>query len=273
MIKIKNFAEQTGYSIRMLRYLEEIGLLTPSRDHNSYRIYNVNQVEEANWIKKLQDLGIQLKEIKELYSDDQKVQLKVLESALSREQEIAEIKSDTIPVLKNIIEFIKKEGNELKTYFEVGRALPKKMRTLGGDEKFHRTAYNIPILKNIYEDHLTIDANIDLIATDLMKFSEWFDNCDYIPDVFTVLRESSFVFGKDINQGFIQGYEKAWKKFLPEMGFKRLDDFIKEDVSQLMGPHDIIIRSTFKYKDTGVDGEIIIPYTPIYTMSQLSNKT
>jgi hypothetical protein len=147
------------------------------------------------------------------------------------------------------------------------------MRTLGGDEKFHRTAYNIPILKNIYEDHLTIESNINLIATDLMKFSEWFEGCDYIPDVFNVLRESSFVFGKNISNNFIKGYEKSWNKFLPEMGFQRMEDFVKEDVGQLMGPHDIIIRSTFSYVDSGEDGEIIIPYTPIYTMAQLSNKT
>jgi hypothetical protein len=45
-------------------------------------------------------------------------------------------------------------------------------RHWGGDSKFHRTTYTIPILRNIYEDHLTIDANIELIRTDLMKFQE-----------------------------------------------------------------------------------------------------
>jgi hypothetical protein len=91
-------------------------------------------------------------------------------------------------------------------------------------------------------------------------------------DVFSVLKESSFVFGKNVNQKFIDGYEVSWKKFLPEMGFIKLEEFSKEDVSQLMGPHDIVIRTTFKYVDSEVDGEIVIPYTPIYTMSQLSNK-
>ena len=106
-----------------------------------------------------------------------------------------------------------------------------------------------------------------------MKFSEWFENYDYLADVFSVLGESSFVFGKNINDKFIEGYEMSWKKFLPDMGFNRMEDFTREDVGQLMGPHDIVIRSTFKYKDTGTDGEIVIPYSPIYTMSQLSNKT
>ena len=107
----------------------------------------------------------------------------------------------------------------------------------------------------------------DLIATDLMTFREWFESCDYIPDIFSALRESSF-----ISNDFIEGYEKIWNKFLPEMGFLRMEDFTTVDVGQLMGPHDIVIRSTFKYLNSGKNGELVIPYTPIYTMTQLSNR-
>lgn len=273
MIKIKDFSEKVGFSIRMLRYLEEVNVLIPKRDENNYRIYSENQIATATKIKRLQNLGIQLKEIELVQSSDVTTQLQVLEKALSREQEVAEIKSDSIPELKNIIDHLRYKGNCLDSYIESERPSPRKMRTLGGEEKLHRTAFSIPILRNIYEDHLTIDANIHLIATDLMKFSEWLKNSDYTPNVFSVLRESAFVFGKNIDDSFIQGYEAAWKKFLPEMGFKKMDDFTKDDVSHLMGPHDVVIRSTFKYIDSDLDGEIVIPYTPIYTMSQLSNKT
>lgn len=272
MIKIKDFAEQTGFSIRMLRYLEEVEVLVPKREENNYRVYSEDQVETATKIKKLQVLGVQLKEVQILQTNEKYLQIKTLENVLKREQEISEMKSESIPELKNILDGLKNGNDDLDSYLNKEKSNPRKMRTLGGDEKFHRTAYSIPILRNIYEDHLTIDANIELIATDLMKFSEWFENCDYLADVFSVLRESSFVFGKNINDKFIEGYETAWKKFLPDMGFSRMEDFTREDVGQLMGPHDIVIRSTFKYKDTGADGEIVIPYSPIYTMSQLSNK-
>ena len=273
MIKIKDFAEQTGFSIRMLRYLEEVEVLVPKREENNYRVYSRDQIEVAKKIKKLQVLGVQLKEVQMLQSKNKDTQITTLENVLKREQEISEMKSDSIPELKNILDSLKNGDGGLDYYLDQEKNNPRKMRTLGGDEKFHRTAYSIPILRNIYEDHLTIDANIELIGTDLMKFSVWFENCDYLADVFSVLRESAFVFGKNINDKFIEGYEKAWKKFLPDMGFNRMEDFSREDVGQLMGPHDIVIRSTFKYKDTGIDGEIIIPYSPIYTMSQLSNKT
>jgi hypothetical protein len=89
------------------------------------------------------------------------------------------------------------------------------------------------------------------------------------PDTFFVLKSTTFVFGENITDELIIGYEVSWKRFLTEMGFVVLTDFCKEDIVQLMGPHDILIR---KYKDTEIDGEILIPYSPVYTMSHLSNK-
>lgn len=272
MIKIKDFSEKVGFSIRMLRYLEEIEVLVPKREENNYRVYSHEQVEVAKKIKKFQVLGAQLKEIQMLQSNQKDIQIQTLENILKREQEISEMKSDSIPELKNILNGLKNSEGDLDSNLDQEKITPIKFRTLGGDKKFHRTAYSIPILKKIYEDHLTIDASIDLIATDLLKFGEWFKECHYMPDIFSVLKESTFVFGKNINQTFIEGYQKAWKKFLPDMGFKRMEDFTKEDVSQLMGPHDIVIRSLFKYIDSGIEGEIIIPYSPIYTLSQFSKK-
>lgn len=273
MIKIKEFSGKVGFSVRMLRYLEDINVLVPNREENNYRVYSENQIDIALKIKRLQVLGFQLKEVQTLKSSEVSVQIKTLQDVLNREQEIAEMKSELIPELKSILYGLQNGKYDLNAYLEGSNKKTTPLKTLGEGEKFNRTAYSIPILRNIYEDHLTIDANIELIATDLMKFSEWHLSCDYMPDIFSVLKESSFVFGKEINSSFIEGYEKAWKKFLPEMGFKTLDDFSKEDVKQLMGPHDIIIKSTFLYKDTGVKGEIIIPYSPVFTLSQLSNKT
>lgn len=269
-MKIKDFAKETNFSIRMLRYLEDMGLVVPAREDNGYRIYNQDQIQTTKLIKKFQDLGFQLKEIKELISAEKK-SLSIVKKVLQREQEIAEVKSDTIPVLKSIVQSLE-DGGDVFTFFHSSTPLNKKLKTLGGEEKFHRTAYSIPILRNIYEDHLTIDSNINLIATDLMKFGEWFESIEQVRDVYSVLKESAFVFGHNLTDDFIQGYETAWVRFLPKMGFQKLNEFSKDDLKQLMGPHDIIIRSTFTYNDTGLAGEIVIPYTPIYTMSQLSHK-
>lgn len=47
MIKIKDFSKETGFSVRMLRYLEEVGVLVPQRDQNNYRSYAYGQIAEA----------------------------------------------------------------------------------------------------------------------------------------------------------------------------------------------------------------------------------
>jgi len=66
MQKIKNFSEQSGFSIRMLRYLEDMEILTPSRSEKNYRVYAEDLLPKALKIKELQDLGFQLREIKSL---------------------------------------------------------------------------------------------------------------------------------------------------------------------------------------------------------------
>lgn len=272
-MKIKDFAEMTGYSIRMLRYLEEVGLIVPLREGNNYRVYKEEQVGQAKWIKQLQDLGIQLKEIEQLQNFNSDDQIKLLKNVLLREQEVAELKSETIPELKEVIDYLVQNKSTLQAALTAERKPARKMKTTGGEEKFQRTAFSIPILKSIYEDHITHHSDVELIATDLMKFLQWVDNIDYAPDVFSILNESSFVFGKNLTDKFLQGYEEAWSKFLPAMGFQKLEEFLKADVQQLMGPHDIVIRTTFKLNESGLEGEIVIPYTPIYTMSQLSKLT
>lgn len=270
MITIKEFSKKVDYSIRMLRYLEEVGLVIPQRANNNYRFYSEFQISEVNKIKKLQNLGLQLKEIELLLKSNLSEQVATLSNALEREQEIAEIKSDSVPELKVIIDFLNLNKGGIEDYLSKEVERPKKMKTLGDDEKFNRTAYSVPVLKNIYEDHLTIDANIELIATDLLKFKQWYEELKTTPQVFSAFRESSFVFGQNITDAFIEGYETAWKKYLPKVGMQPLEGFNSKEVKDLMGPHDIIIRSSFKYKDTGLEGEIVIPYTPLFSMSMMT---
>ncbi|MBT3982091.1 MAG: MerR family transcriptional regulator [Bacteriovoracaceae bacterium] len=268
MILIKDFSKQTDISIRMLRYLEEIGLLVPSRAENNYRYYSEEQIGVAKRVKELQELGFQLKEIKEVSEGDLVLQKEVLAGVLHREKEVAEIKSETIPKLKHYLDQLNKNQHSFFELLQMEACIDKKLKTLGGEPKFHRTAYNIPILKTIYEDHIAISADIDLIRTDLMKFSEFLEQADHQLDVYSILNESCFAFGYNLNESFIESYKESWKKFLPDICFLPLQDFTKDELKELMGQHDVIIRSHFKYQN-GEVGEVTIPYAPIYTMSKL----
>jgi DNA-binding transcriptional MerR regulator len=272
MIKIKEFSNLSGFSIRMLRYLEDVELLSPTRDTNSYRLYSEVQLEEAKFIKTLQELGLQLKEIKDLRKSDKSEQVTLLQLVLRREQEIAEVKSDTIPVLKNVIDFLKGPDSDLQDFFLESRPSSRKLPRVGPKGKFDRNVYNIPILKNIYEDHLTAEVEINLVATGLIKFGEWITEQEQAPDIFSVFNESTLIFGQNLSDDFIVAYEHAWKKLLPALGPVRLEDFELSEAAELMGPHDMMIHTHFQYLDSKSDAEIVIPYTPIYTMCELSLK-
>jgi DNA-binding transcriptional MerR regulator len=265
MIQIKEFSTQTGFSIRMLRYLEDVELLIPSRGENNYRYYNKNQIEIAKQIKILQELGFQLKEIKNLKETSTQEHIAILKKILQREIDISEIKSETIPKIRQIIETLKNSGGLIEDHLEVSPT--KKMKTMGGDPKFHRTAHSIPTLRTVYEDHLTKNIPIKLIATDLMKFSQYLEEANYTPEVFSIFKESSFCFGNNITSDFLRAYSKSWSSFLKDVAPKLLEDFTKDDVSQLMGIHDIIIRTSFEYEN-GQEAEFIIPYAPFFYLTK-----
>ncbi len=64
---IGEVARQTGLSIHTLRFYEAQRLLPEaSRTESGYRVYSPEDVEELHFIKRAQELGFSLKEIREL---------------------------------------------------------------------------------------------------------------------------------------------------------------------------------------------------------------
>ena len=57
-VRIGELAERTGVSTRLLRYYEEQGLLTASRDHNGYRAYTGDAVVRVRQIRRLLEAGL-----------------------------------------------------------------------------------------------------------------------------------------------------------------------------------------------------------------------
>ncbi len=66
MYKIGEFSKLTGFSIKTLRYYDEIGLLKPSKtdDFTNYRYYEEKDLELYKKIIYLKNLGFTLEEIK-----------------------------------------------------------------------------------------------------------------------------------------------------------------------------------------------------------------
>ena len=67
MLSISQAAQETGLSVKSIRYYEQIGLITsPQRSDNNYRYYPETLIKHLHFIKKTKDAGFNLKESKAL---------------------------------------------------------------------------------------------------------------------------------------------------------------------------------------------------------------
>jgi DNA-binding transcriptional MerR regulator len=57
-------ARQTGWSARMLRYLEDAGLVVPARRPSGYRVYGVREVNQLRSLRELRSsFGVELSDV------------------------------------------------------------------------------------------------------------------------------------------------------------------------------------------------------------------
>ena len=72
MLSIGDFARLAGVSVRMLRHYDALGLLRPARVDpvSGYRFYSAEQLDRANRLVALKDLGFTLEECGRLLADD-----------------------------------------------------------------------------------------------------------------------------------------------------------------------------------------------------------
>ncbi len=69
MMKIGAVAARADVNIQTVRYYERRGLLPePSRTESNYRLYSEESVQRVRFVKRAQELGFTLEEIKELLS-------------------------------------------------------------------------------------------------------------------------------------------------------------------------------------------------------------
>lgn len=80
---INKLAQLSGVTTRTLRYYDQIGLLSPARISNGYRIYGKKEVDILQQILFFRELGVGLKEIAEILNDPEFDREKALESHLS----------------------------------------------------------------------------------------------------------------------------------------------------------------------------------------------
>ncbi len=68
-LQIGQVAKKTGLSVDAIRFYEKSGLLTrPARTQAGYRLYQEREVADLEFIRRAQQLGFSLNEIRELFS-------------------------------------------------------------------------------------------------------------------------------------------------------------------------------------------------------------
>ena len=72
MLTIGAFARLAGVSVRMLRHYDQLGLLTPAHvdPYSGYRSYSTAQLDRANRLVALKDLGFTLDQVGALLAAD-----------------------------------------------------------------------------------------------------------------------------------------------------------------------------------------------------------
>ncbi|GIP31785.1 MerR family transcriptional regulator [Paenibacillus sp. J2TS4] len=70
LISIKEVKNQTGITVRTMRYYDQIGLLAPSaKSEGGHRLYSEQDLQKLQQIQFLKTMGFSLDEIKEMISD------------------------------------------------------------------------------------------------------------------------------------------------------------------------------------------------------------
>jgi DNA-binding transcriptional MerR regulator len=130
MIRIGDFSKLSRISIRMLRHYDELDLLKPENVDNftGYRYYSPKQLQIANRITALKDMGFSLTSIKKVlkqYNDpDALITFLSIQLEESKQQEL-ETKNKTL-LIESAINRLRKDDNAMK-YDVTLKTLPERL--------------------------------------------------------------------------------------------------------------------------------------------------
>ena len=91
-MKIGELEARSGASRHTLRYYEQIGLISPLRQTNNYRVYNEQTLQDLDFIQRAQSMGFSLGEIGEILDAQRNKLIDCADGAKLIEKKMAEIK-------------------------------------------------------------------------------------------------------------------------------------------------------------------------------------
>ncbi|WP_277590960.1 MerR family transcriptional regulator [Pseudomonas chlororaphis] len=91
-MKIGELEARSGASRHTLRYYEQIGLISPLRQTNNYRVYTTQTLQDLDFIQRAQSMGFSLGEIGEILDAQRNKLIDCADGAKLIEKKMAEIK-------------------------------------------------------------------------------------------------------------------------------------------------------------------------------------
>lgn len=121
-LKIKDFSQLIGVSVRTLQYYDEIDLLPPAKKNaQGHRFYNDHSFSFAFMIVSLKRMGVSLEEIKQILGNKQPLGSFILEEKQRVELEIGSLQNRLIQL------------THLEEYLKTGREVTPEMLVLLGE--------------------------------------------------------------------------------------------------------------------------------------------
>ena len=112
-MKIGELEARSGASRHTLRYYEQIGLISPLRQTNNYRVYNKQTLQDLDFIQRAQSMGFSLGEIGEILDAQRNKLIDCAEGAKLIEKKMADIKQK-IGNLQSIYRYLDEERATLE---------------------------------------------------------------------------------------------------------------------------------------------------------------
>ena len=112
-MKIGELEARSGASRHTLRYYEQIGLISPLRQTNNYRVYTVQTLQDLDFIQRAQSMGFSLGEIGEILDAQRNKLIDCADGAKLIEKKMAEIKQK-IANLQGIYRYLDQERANLE---------------------------------------------------------------------------------------------------------------------------------------------------------------
>ncbi|WP_122750410.1 MerR family transcriptional regulator [Pseudomonas atacamensis] len=112
-MKIGELEARSVTSRHTLRYYEQIGLISPLRQTNNYRVYTEQTLQDLDFIQRAQSMGFSLGEIGEILDAQRNKLIDCAEGAKLIEKKMADIKQK-IGNLQSIYRYLDEERATLE---------------------------------------------------------------------------------------------------------------------------------------------------------------